>query len=406
MRKISTLFMGICLFCFSQNIQAQSLKISFDAPNPSNLWPFLWDLKIIDTAQTLLSCNSSGQVLQKNNGTWNIISIPGINGKSVRGVVKDRKGHIWAAADGEGIAYFNDTSWTIFKSGTNGLLGNAWLCATVDTAGGIWFAGDNGIANFNNGTWKHYTASSGLATDYCSTVFIDSKNVKYVFYSTELTTIKDTVFKKYDLWKSMGDGARLSQILEDKNGDIYMAASTGVYKFANDKFVSQASRFAKLAYQSIAIDTNGTFWLGETYKGLHRVKGTLKTFFPGSDTIPSQAFKIIVDKYNRKLVIGNIGAQVLVIDDSELPLNTATSEVVAENIALFPNPCTDILRIEAAYRDFAHAEIIDLHGMTVLRAVVDDQGAINVSDLPAGTYALRLSSAKHNKLVLGRFSKL
>ncbi|MQP23993.1 T9SS type A sorting domain-containing protein, partial [Flavobacterium sp. LMO8] len=75
--------------------------------------------------------------------------------------------------------------------------------------------------------------------------------------------------------------------------------------------------------------------------------------------------------------------------------NTLTSENFNLNnleVALYPNPVNDILNIETAL-DIQTVEIYNIQGQKVLSS---NQKQINVSDLAAGMYMVRIQDADNN----------
>lgn len=65
------------------------------------------------------------------------------------------------------------------------------------------------------------------------------------------------------------------------------------------------------------------------------------------------------------------------------------AEVLDEAIKIFPNPATDVIRIENGY-EVQQLEMFDLTGKKVMETTVNNSNTIAVNHLPAGTYIARL----------------
>ena len=95
----------------------------------------------------------------------------------------------------------------------------------------------------------------------------------------------------------------------------------------------------------------------------------------------------------RPVMAGNpkFGKTAVINGKEELILSTE-SEIQDQNLLISPNPTSDIIRWND--RTLKNVEIVDMSGRSVLSENTDNQ-AINIGNLNAGTYILRLSNDKN-----------
>lgn len=94
------------------------------------------------------------------------------------------------------------------------------------------------------------------------------------------------------------------------------------------------------------------------------------------------------------------------VDNLQMELFTATDEAVesATTLQVFPNPVTDILRVESSFAA-QHISIFDNCGRLVKTVAAPSKRAvIPVADLPNGIYFIRTENAEHRRTE--RFVKL
>ncbi len=273
--QITTPYIVLLITMFSWTIgSTQNLKIQGEFPNTNLTWPFIWDLKILNNDELLCSTDE-GQIFNKKEGVWNIIKVPNINSESIRGVVKDKDGNLWAATDGQGISRFKNGQWEIYKSGTNNLPTNNWKCLTIDNLGNLWFGSwINGVVKYDGNTWKLFTKSStptaGLASTGATGIFVDKANKVWVYSDGDITIINENSIKKYSLDNLIEFGTRINDICQDKNGQYYLATSNGIVTFNGTNFILEKEKFGEIEVGAINIDKSNVLWYCETYKGIHR----------------------------------------------------------------------------------------------------------------------------------------
>lgn len=393
----------LLIIMFSCTIgNTQNLKIQGEFPNNDLKWPFIWDLKILNNDELLCS-TEKGEIFNKKEDVWDVISVPNINSGSIRGVVKDKEGNLWAATDGQGISRYKNGQWENYKRGTNGLPTDKWKCASIDNLGNLWFGSwFEGLVKYDGNTWKLFTKSSsptaGLASDGANGIFVDKTNKVWVYSDGDITIINGNSIKKYSLDNLIEFGTRINDICQDKNGKFYLATSNGIVTSNGTNFTLEKEKFGKIEVGAINVDKSNVLWYCETFKGIHRWDNGEKNYFEGTENnlIPSQTFKIVIDSLNRKLMIGNKGSQVIFIDDSEFTSSTEEDINISEpQVDIFPNPTNGLVNFKNLDGRLYDVSITNLIGSQSRETI--SENSINISHYSPGVYIIRLTDPKGRK---------
>lgn len=190
-------------------------------------------------------------------------------------IYEDFDGFIWAGTYGYG-AFRIDPESLKFKhfSIENGLPDNNIMHITGNK-NTIWFSTLGGGAssyNTESNQFSNYSVEQGLGSNYVYSIYIDSKDRKYVAL----------------------DGGGVSLIDGDKVTPNFIADSLGL----------------KTIY-SIVQDGNGDFWLNSAEKGLCRLsKDHFEEFKPSNDYRISNLRGITTDNDGNVVVVGNEAIQI------------------------------------------------------------------------------------------------
>ena len=161
-------------------------------------------------------------------------------------IKEDSKGQIWVGTNGEGINLLKDDK-VITKFTTHPRPGvpneallpmNAYIRAIEeDTAGNIWIGSHGGgvnVYNPHNGQWTTYTQNnSRLPSDKIQTILCDSRGNMWVGTFGEGLSLYDKRQQTFITF-SENDGLQnttVYQIIEDRNGLIWLSTNTGISSF-------------------------------------------------------------------------------------------------------------------------------------------------------------------------------
>ena len=165
----------------------------------------------------------------------------------------------------------------------DGLLANNILNVCPAADGSIWLGTLGGAARWDGGELSNITTTQGLMDNRVTSILLD-RNGTYWFgtfaglsrcnplasqtnwnhYSLNITNIESDSAYYFP-------GVR--SVLQSKDGDVWVSASTGLFKFERGAFQRHQLPVDLLDLREMALDTKGTFWLATGRSGLWRFDG-------------------------------------------------------------------------------------------------------------------------------------
>ncbi|NII29301.1 response regulator [Pseudoflavitalea sp. X16] len=195
---------------------------------------YAWGLVILDLT------TGARQYIQQGPGTADL------NSNYIFCIREDSKGQIWVGTNGEGINLLKEgkviTKFTTHPrpdAGNEVLLPmNGYIRAIEeDTAGNIWIGSHGGgvnVYNPHNGQWTTYTQSnSRLPSDKVQAILRDSRDNIWVGTFGEGLSLYDEkkqTFINFSEKDGLQNGT-IYQLIEDKNGLLWLSTNTGISSF-------------------------------------------------------------------------------------------------------------------------------------------------------------------------------
>ncbi|MCO6485049.1 MAG: T9SS type A sorting domain-containing protein [Saprospiraceae bacterium] len=245
--------------------------------------------------------------------------------------ITDRK---WIGTDDEGIYIFNGTSWSNFNISNSALISNNITDIERDINGDMWVACgfSGGLYQIENNNWTHYhnqnTELPQNTSNWVYEIEIDQDNNKYL--GTHGLCIFDDPFGSWNIYTTQNSG--LPQI------DI----------------------------NAIAIEENGTLWIG-TGNGLAKlVDGQWTIYNQSNSPITDNAISdILIDSDNNKWIGTSSGGLLLLSDNM---INSSEDEEKKDfNFIIAPNPSTGAFRIiNNSNHNSAVLEVFNSLGISIL----------------------------------------
>ncbi len=231
----------------------------------------------------------------------NIIKIDGSSGASVfktgnsglpsnaiNSLIADKSNNIWVATN-NGIARYNDTTWTKFPSIGDTMPGRNASSIAKDSSGTIW-AGfqqplemssiQSGIAYFNQGQWhtlnKHYISVKKIAFDNEGNLWIVSQEGVYRYRENEYEQLFKTIFSSD---REIALGTTVNTIAFDGANKPWIGTGLGLKRYEDSVWIDDTTinRFlpkSGISAQGVLVNTicfsNDTAWVG-TAIGLFKI---------------------------------------------------------------------------------------------------------------------------------------
>ncbi len=156
---------------------------------------------------------------------------------------------------------------------------------------------------------------------------------------------------------------------------------------------------------TIAIDENGTKWIGTVYDGLAEFDGTNWTIYNTSNSgLPNNEVLTIVIDVNDTKWIGTWQG-LAVFNESGIPNSVNENIKSIDLINIYPNPSNDFINIELfSGMNISIVEIVNIQGKLVkIHELKTNKKTIDIRDLSDGMYIIKMHTDRG--LVMEKFIK-
>lgn len=229
-----------------------------------------------------------------------------------------KDGSIWITSM-NGVGRFKDGKWTTENQSTGYPLGGA-LRVLADKLGRVWFQPNrnNGVAVWENETWKHLSTTNGLPSNSVNSFFEDTDGSIWIATDAGLCHFKDGRFKTIGRKEGLPHQTALT-VFRDSKGVFWAGTPSGVGRFDGKLWstLRAADGLSADSVGGIVEDNEGGIWF-LTQAGLSRyqpqtkavpipdINVALDRVFTRNETLP----QILKGRLMRfKAVVGDIKAR-------------------------------------------------------------------------------------------------
>lgn len=193
----------------------------------------------------------------------------------INDLVEDDSGKIWIATQQSGLYSCDEDNITVYSVGKD-VIANDIRDLEIDKQGNIWLATrGTGVAKIESGNITYFTEKEGLSSNNVICVLIDSH--ENIWFGTEDKGISFYDGKHFnnDLIPDIFSGNSIQGLLENKEGDIWVTTTNGVYLLKNNnkndsfqlidsyKFnTNDGLSSSSFNERSLIIDNKNRLWLG------------------------------------------------------------------------------------------------------------------------------------------------
>lgn len=242
--------------------------------------------------------DKNGNVIKNKAGDPFVLGIGGIghfknlttkDGLTMDGVTTsftDRKGNIWIASAGGGVACYDGVG---IKNYTieNGLTNNVVACFTEDKEGNIWMGSEESMVTCYNGrSFRSFSLAKTKSNGRVNAILQDSKG--NMWFGTSLAGLfiddGDTIINH----TAIGIAANHVKCLnEDSAGNIWIGTRGGLFCYTGKRFNSYFLKdgLPSMTILSIETDEKHNVWIGTT-KGVCKYDGKVFTAYTETDGMP------------------------------------------------------------------------------------------------------------------------
>ncbi|MCU0432499.1 MAG: SpoIIE family protein phosphatase [Bacteroidia bacterium] len=253
---------------------------------------------------------------------------------TVYAVFPDKAGNMLVTTFGGGLARYNGKDFDVFND-KNGLPAAQLLKGTTDAKGISWIGTrGKGLYSFDGKTFTHYNDKNGLtATSYYS-VLADSKGEMWLASVSKGIDILGKDGKARHLAVPEIEGGLISGMVEDRHGNYWIAAKTGLYKYnSSGSFLfTEANGLPSNNILSLIEDAEGNIWAGTT-AGLCLFRSEAMVYYTDKEGLSRKTVTaFITDSRGNQLVgVSNgglmqiVGQKMVAVDIPELNGHSVTA---------------------------------------------------------------------------------
>lgn len=200
----------------------------------------------------------------------------------------DHEGNLWATSN-NGISLLRGNTFMAYTT-NDGLIGNKIWGINRTKDGSLWVGTiGEGLTIIRNNQYLKYNTSNGLPDNYIGKVY-QSQNGEVLFGTSNAGLCKGTFNYKsisytFSRLPLLPDTRyRVDDIVEDKQGVLWVATSKGLYFSSNQKVFSHLplteNDTGQYFIQKLLIDTlRNTMWVGTRYNGVFSVQNNMSNRF-------------------------------------------------------------------------------------------------------------------------------
>jgi len=164
---------------------------------------------------------------------------------------------VWVATE-EGAGMFAGNTWKAFTKET-GLRGNQAKALEVDGRGAVWIGTNAGISIYNQGAWSSQSMDNDMSwNDTRALAFDQRKLVMWAAVGEQDINTYDG--KSWSVYTGVAEG--ITSIMVDTQSRVWLGTSGGLQKFNGEEWQSDQQKLgvpAKLVTQMLR-DRNGNLW--------------------------------------------------------------------------------------------------------------------------------------------------
>ena len=225
---------------------------------------------------------------------------------TVNDVRTDGTSSIWVATN-NGLAFYNGTTWRIFRTTYSGLPSNMVSSVDIDGLGDKWFTTLNGVAKLSGSTWTVFnTSNSDLPSNNVFVVRVKPTGSKWFGTDVGLVRFDGASWTVYNTGNSDIPFNLVNAIAFDNDLGIYVGTGAGFAFLLGDTwtvYTTSNSTIPDDNITSFAWDTEAKLWLG-TNKGITKFfAGNFESYSTANSAISSDIVNsVLVDSDNIKWV--------------------------------------------------------------------------------------------------------
>ena len=253
--------------------------------------------RLYGAAEALPSTDVSNVLVDRNNQVWcgtfgggvarlengRFVTLNRSNGLPddyITSMAEDYEGNLWCGTRWSGVCHLGSEMFANYTATSSGIGGGVITGVAQTPDGALWFASINsGLSRLDKtGQFQRFGVKDGLLEESIWAIFVDHLGRLWIGSSQGLTCYTDGKFQTYRFEQFIPAGTRISCIVEDTQGWIWLgsdsASSPGLLAFDGQQFrqygLEQGLPHAQI--NALVRDREGTIWVCSD-NGLSRFDG-------------------------------------------------------------------------------------------------------------------------------------
>jgi ligand-binding sensor domain-containing protein/signal transduction histidine kinase len=248
-----------------------------------------------DSQGTLWIGTHNGGVTTFRNGRFSHLSA--ISERAGLTLAADVDGSVWIGGNG-GLAHVKNGKAIKTYTTADGLSGDSVTRVLVDKDRSLWIATHGGLNHLTNGKIGAYSTKDGLPSDDVIGLHLDANGILLI--QTQNSELTRRVEGRFEPWRIQGvSGSAIEAMLEDRDGNVWIASSTQGLLRVSGKQVSRFTTKEELGSNEVNTvyeDHDGNLWIGTNGGGLERFRdGSFTTYAKEEGLSDDLAYSVIDD---------------------------------------------------------------------------------------------------------------
>ncbi|NQY06930.1 MAG: hypothetical protein HRT68_12270 [Flavobacteriaceae bacterium] len=192
----------------------------------------------------------------------------GLSSSYITGLHQDKRGAIWFTTNGAGIGKYNGQTITIYGE-KEGLTDNIIFKILEDKNDNLWFSTySRGLIKFDGNTFTRFANDEGFPS-FTKHQIQDKNGAIWIASDTGLFKYESDILYQYTEKNGLIH-SDVEVLLEDQQGNIWIGTTQGLNLFDGENFHSFNFSGEKInsPITSIAEDKNGSIWAGTASNGI------------------------------------------------------------------------------------------------------------------------------------------
>ncbi len=230
-------------------------------------------------------------------------SMDGLEGGSIRTLIADRHGVVWAG-NNSGLALIEDNS-IRFINDTNGLPYRIVHSVMEDSEGIVWIGGFGGVSRFLGRAFTTYKKTDGLGNNHVRPIVRDSRGDLWVGTIGGVSRLVWGRFLNYTKENGLNHNHTMA-LFPDSGGSLWIGNHGGFNYYDGKQFIGPPELKRNDPGVSVAEDKEGVLWFSFQHAGVFRRRGNSLERVE----VPGQTFtnsRLLTDSKGRMWVTGRRG---------------------------------------------------------------------------------------------------